>query len=256
MVKTLRSVYGFLFISLLVGLGSCSVYAPLQPSAPMLRNKGEAEVGGSVYLSGRFEGSATYSPVRHVLVRTAGGIRTDNRTDTYFRTRQLEVGAGTYWPLSERWLVGGMGGYGWGSGSRGFTDGGDSYIDTVRTSYAYQARYGKVFGETFIAFEDGPVTYGLAYRLSQIRFSRLTNNGLPIDLRRMTRNEPMFFMRFGSKQGVLQWAQLQVALSTSWSADLRRDASFVREFYYVKEARIFTTIGLVVYPHRFKRVRY
>jgi len=252
MSKTLR----YLILFLLASTTSCSVYAPLQPGAPTLRDKGQAEVAGSVYLSGRYEGAVAYSPVRHVLVRAAGGFRPDNSANTYFRTRQLEVGAGTYWPLGQRWLVGGMGGYGWGRGSRNFnrTSRLTSSIADTAITYDYAARFGKVFGEAFVAYEDGPVTFGLAYRLSQVRFSTLTNNGLPVDLRRMTRNEPMLFMRVGSKQGVLQWARLQVAFSTSSSTDAgRRNVEYYQQLEDVKEARIFTTIGLVVYPHLFKR---
>jgi len=255
MLPTLLRVVSAAFLLSLAS--SCSVYAPLQAGAPMLRDKGQAEIVGSAYLSGRLEGSAAYSPVRHLLVRAAGGLRSDKGSDTYFRLRQLEVGAGTYWPLGQRWLVGGLVGYGFGQGTRGFTR--TPYLlgrDTAET-YRYATRFGKPFGDVFVAYEDGPVTMGIAYRLSQVRFSTLTNNGLPIDLRRMTRNEPMLFMRFGSKQGVLQWAQLQVALSASWSDDLKRNSAPVGPLLNdVKEGRLFTSIGIVVYPHRFKKFDY
>ncbi|MBW3127692.1 hypothetical protein [Hymenobacter profundi] len=226
----------------------------------MLRDKGQAEVAGSAYLfSGRLEGSAAYSPMRHVIVRAAGALRTDGRDTTYFRTRQLEVGAGTYWALGQRWLVGGSAGYGWGQSGRGFQDAHYLFLfqrDSTIT-YQYNARYGKPFGDVFVAYEDGPFTMGLAYRLSQVHFTTLTNNNQPISLRRMTRNEPMLFMRFGNRQGVLQWAQLQLTLNASWSADLVRGSAPVGPLITdVKAGDLFTSIGIVVYPHRFKRVQY
>ena len=239
---------------LLMSLGSCVVYTPLQPSVPLLRDKGQAEVVGSAYLAGRVEGSAAYSPVRHVLVRAAGGLRTDGRDTMYFRTRQLEVGVGTYWSLGQRWLVGGSAGYGWGQSSRTFYD--TNYLlffrrDTT-TVYRYAARYGKPFGDVFVAYENGPFAMGLAYRLSQVRFTTLTNNDQPISLRRMTRNEPMLFMRFGSSQGVLRWARLQLALSASWSADAVRGSAPAGPLIAdVKAGDLFTSFGIVVYPHLF-----
>ena len=235
-------------------LTSCSVYAPLQPSAPMLHDKGQAEVTGSVYLSSRLEGSVAYSPARHVLVRAAGGLQPDKRKDTYFRIQQVEVGAGTYRALSERWLVGGLGGYGRGQSSRRFTrtDEQRFALDTI-TTYAYAARFHKIFGEAFVAYEDDGFTMGLAYRLSQVRFSSLTNNGQPLKLQRMTRSEPMFFMRFGDRQGVFEWAQLQLGISTSWSPDYGRGVRLEQQLADIKEARLFTSIGLVVYPHKFRK---
>ncbi|QNE38277.1 hypothetical protein F1C16_01250 [Hymenobacter sp. NBH84] len=90
-----------------------------------------------------------------------------------------------------------------------------------------------------------------------MHFTTLTNNNQPISLRRMTRNEPMLFMRFGNRQGVLQWAQLQLTLSASWSADLVRGSAPVGPLITdVKAGDLFTSIGIVVYPHRFKRVQY
>ncbi|UOQ76019.1 hypothetical protein MUN84_15540 [Hymenobacter sp. 5516J-16] len=82
------------------------MYAPLQPSAPLVHKKGEAEVAASAYLTGRLEGSAAYSPAKHLIVRAAGGLRSDGSDSTYFRIRQLEAGIGTYRYIDEQWLLG------------------------------------------------------------------------------------------------------------------------------------------------------
>jgi len=236
-------------------LASCSIYTPLQPSAPLLRDKGQAEVVGSVFLAKRLEGSVTYSPVRHVLVRAAGGLRPAkvDSTRRYFRLRQFEASAGTYWPLSEQWLVGGLGGYGRGSSSRRFNEGDfESVADTV-THYHYETRFHKLFGEVFAAYEGERTTMGVTYRLSQVQFPRLTNNGMSINLRRMTRSEPMFFVRYSDREGLFPWAQLQLAVSLSWSADYSKKVLYERPIKDLKEPQLLTSLGLVIYPHRFKK---
>jgi hypothetical protein len=230
------------------------VYVPLQPSTPLLRNKGESEAAASLYLSGRLEGSVAYSPVRHVVVRAAGGLRPQNDDSTHFRIQQFELGAGTYWPLSERWLVGALGGYGRGQSSRRFTrsDFNFSYPDTtIRFNYA--ARFHKLYGEAFVAYEGQWATVGAAYRLSQVRFSSLTNNGLPVGMRRMIRSEPMLFMRFGNRTGFLPWGQFQLAVSTSSSPGYRANTPAEVKLDDIKQGRVFTSIGFVIYPHRFKK---
>ncbi|OUJ73028.1 hypothetical protein BXP70_14380 [Hymenobacter crusticola] len=236
-------------------LASCSVYTPLQPSAPLLRDKGQVEVAGSVFLAKRLEGSVAYSPARHVLVRAAGGLRPGkvDTTRTYFRLRQFELGAGTYWPLSGQWLVGGLGGYGRGKSSRRFDAGGFESLNDSVTTYQYEARFHKVFGEVFAAYEGERTTMGLTYRLSQVRFPALTNNGIPINLRRMTRNEPMFFVRYWDREGVFPWAQLQLAVSLSWSADYSKKIWYEQPLRDLKEPQVLTSLGLVIYPHRFKK---
>lgn len=239
---------------ILVGSSSCSVYVPLQPSAPMLRSKGESEAAANVYLSGRLEGSIAYSPVNHVLVRAAGGLLPNNGDSVDFHIRQFELGAGAYWPLSDRWLVGAMGGYGRGQSSRRFTRSSLLFDpDPMTIQFDYASRFHKVYGETFVAYESEWATIGAAYRLSQVHFSSLTNNGLPVDLRRMTRSEPMFFLRFGNRTRFLPWGQFQLAISTSSSPGYRVDTPRELQLEDIKQGRVFTSVGFVIYPHRFKK---
>ena len=253
-IPVLRPSLSILVVVLLTSLTSCSVYAPLQPGAPLLRDKGQAEVAGNVYLSGRLEGSVAYSPAKQVLVRAAGGLRPDNSDSTYFRIRQVEFGAGTYRALSKRWLVGGLAGYGQGHSSRRFTRNEFEYFGPDSSIQVnYRARFHKVFGEAFAAYESDWITLGAAYRLPQVRFSSLTDRGLPINLRRMTRSEPMVFMRVGNPQGIFYWGQLQVTLSTSTSPGYRKDPPSQVQIADIKEGRLFTSVGLVIYPHRFKK---
>jgi hypothetical protein len=221
----------------------------------MLRDKGQAEVVGSVFLAKRLEGSIAYSPMRHVLVRAAGGLRPGKPDSTrrYFRLQQFEASAGTYWPLSAQWLVGGLGGYGRGNSSRRFEeDRFESLVDTI-TPYHYEARFRKLFGEVFAAYEGERTTMGVTYRLSRVWFPTLTNNGLPINLKRMTRNEPMFFVRYWDREGVFPWAQLQLAVSMSWSTDYTKKDVHKKTSSHLKEPQVLTSLGLVIYPHRFRK---
>ncbi|GGG52260.1 hypothetical protein [Hymenobacter glacieicola] len=229
---------------------SCSVYAPLQPGAPLVHKQGEAEVAASAYLTGRLEASAAYSPAKHVIVRAAGGLRSDGRDSAYFRIRQLEVGAGTYQYIDEQWLIGGMLGYGQGRSSRRYRDDFESVFRNSVPTNEYAAHFHKLFGEAYVANDAGWTTFGGACRVSRVQFATLTNRGNPIPLHHMVRVEPMLFMRFGG-QGRVPWLQGQVATSVSWSPNSRaaNTSTAIRD---TREGRLFTSFGLVIYPHLFK----
>ncbi|RPD47058.1 hypothetical protein DNI29_12950 [Hymenobacter sediminis] len=230
--------------------GGCSVYAPLQTSAPLVHDKGEAEVVGSAYLSGRLEGSVAYSPLKHVLVRAAGGFRPSSADSTYFRIRQFEAGVGSYRYFREQWLIGGMVGYGHGRSTRRWRDDfKDIWQDSVLAN-EYAARFHKLFAEAYVANDAGWTTFGAACRVSQVRFSSLSNRGIPVPLRRMTRLEPMLFMRVGG-QGRLPWLQGQIATSVSIAPD-GRTRSPNTDIRATKEGRLYTTVGVVIYPHLFR----
>ncbi|OWP63577.1 hypothetical protein CDA63_08325 [Hymenobacter amundsenii] len=225
----------------------------MQPATPLLRAKGEAEVTASAYLSGRLEGSAAYSPLNHLVVRAAGGLTTTQKDSAVFSNRQFELSLGTYRQLGPEWLVGGSGGYGRGEGHRNFRLGRAELLSDTTTYRRYAARYHTLFTDIFLAHEGNWSTWGVAYRLSQVRFGFLTNNGQPVPLRRMTRNEPMVFVRLSNRQGIMRWGQLQLASSFSWSSDYIGSSLNSPERADLKEGRIFTSVGLVIYPHRFGR---
>jgi len=238
--------------SLGCALSGCSVYAPMLPVAPQLRDKGEVEVQGTTFLNGRWEAGATYSPVRHLLVHAAGGLRHDNQDTTYFRIRQYEVGVGGYYPLGRRWLVSGLGGYGQARSMRGYLQSGlfNSHSELAN----FQSSYHRFFGELSVAYrtESGGVTLGAAYRLAQVKFDRLTYNGLPLGLRRMPRQEPMLFARFGNEEGFLPWLQFQTSVGIT-SVPGHYDATLEPyEYRRVRESRGFAALTLIVKPHLFK----
>ncbi|SNC68245.1 hypothetical protein SAMN06265337_2227 [Hymenobacter gelipurpurascens] len=235
-------------------MASCSVYAPILPSTPQIRDKGQLEVQGSTFLNGRWEGSATYSPLRHVLVRAAGDWKNDSQDTSFFRIRQFEVAAGSYWVPSEQWLISGLAGYGRARSARGYYE--PHFFSSSGELVDLQSRYHKVFGEVAATYrpESGWIALGAAYRLSRVNFEYLTYNGAPSTLRHMLRSEPMLFVRFGGPDGPLHWLQVQ----TSWGITSvpGYSASSVTpepyEYGRVKESRTFIAISLILLPHLFK----
>jgi hypothetical protein len=99
-------------------LGGCSVYTPMLGAAPGLKAKGELEATAAWSLTNRLDVGATYSPVRHLLVRAAaitkGGGRAaaPNDSSNYSRTTQYELAAGAA-------LAGGRPGWFWANARRG-----------------------------------------------------------------------------------------------------------------------------------------
>jgi hypothetical protein len=93
-----------------LGLSSCTVYAPMQCTAPNVHDQSEMEVAATVHANLKLEGAITYSPMKHMLVRAAGGFRNGFSDDTsisntYFRVRQYELAAGGYWCPTERLVL-------------------------------------------------------------------------------------------------------------------------------------------------------
>jgi hypothetical protein len=95
----------------LLGLGAlllsgCSVYTPMLGAAPEIRDKGELEATAAWSLTDRLDVGATYSPVRHVLVRAAastkGPLSASDSARKYAQVNQYELGVGT----SGRWASG------------------------------------------------------------------------------------------------------------------------------------------------------
>ena len=161
--------------ALLLGLSACTVYTPMQPHAPLIQVRGEGEVSLNLQGSLRPELHAAYSPLNHLLVLAGGTWRPslptgpDDEQDHY-RTRQYEIGLGTYWPLGAHWTATATGGVG------------AAYVQQTVTEFGlilvfsndYEARYRKNFGQVGLVYQNGHAAVGLGYRLTQVRFDELT----------------------------------------------------------------------------------
>lgn len=180
--------------ALLLLATSCTVYAPMQPTTPLVQQRGQAEVGASVQVLGRVEATGAYSPIRHVVL--AGGLTGSPRLGKahFLLTAQYEAGAGLYQALGKHWLLSEMGGFGQAYSHRGYTD---LPIPYFGSSYSeYEARYHKLYGQLGIAHVQEKDTYSLTYRLTRVQFAYLTAAEYgPLPLSTMLRHELAFAVR-------------------------------------------------------------
>jgi len=241
-----------LFLALLVGiaLGGCVVYQPMQGAAPNLHARGESEVTASSYFNNRVELAGSYSPVQHVLVRAAGSSTFAAGDSTAIRSRQYDLGLGTYWELSPGLTAGAIAGYGQAVARARF---GTIGVFLPPPRYDYAVRYHKVFGEAYVLFQASPtVSFGASYRLTQVAFRSLTNQGQPVDLTGMLRHEPMFFFRAGAGPDTGTFPlQLQLAFGASVANGYNNRApNYSQETYYLLQPRYYTTLSFTVFPHQ------
>lgn len=233
-------------------LASCVVYMPMQCAAPQINDRQQGEITGSSYLNGRVEIAGTYSPVRHLLVRATYSNLSDSPKDSiFYRGRQYDLGLGTYWQLTPRFLVGGLGGFGQARSEAAYSNGG-FFSQPVR--YRFDANYNKTFGEVYGIFQANRIfSCGAAYRVTQVNFTSLTDQQMPVDLRSMTRSEPMTFFRARLGRGPVEDRpiQLQVAVGLSTSFGYNENDPDVPRgpVYELKQGRGYTTIGVTIFPH-------
>jgi hypothetical protein len=234
------------WVLLLAGLGGCAVYRPMQCAAPALYEKGQVEVAGSAYFNSRLHGAVNYSPVRHLLVRAAFDGKGDSRDSAYTRIWQYELAAGTYWPLGDQVVLGSLAGGGQAHSQVRYRP-----IETAYpVQYQYDAHYNKLFGELYGTWQIGPtLQFGAAYRLTQVRFTSLTNLGQPLSLTAMLRGEPMFFLRstFGFRPNGERLAYVQAGVGGS--ALLRAGpAQTIGPESNLLDSNTYFTIGLGFFP--------
>jgi hypothetical protein len=242
--------------ALLLGLSSCSVYVPMQGAAPEIRAKGEVEVTGSWALTNRVDFGTTYSPVSHLLVRAAasfkGSVPTYPDSTSYSQNNQYELALGTYWPLGEHWLVGGLAGFGQAHAQARYIDDGATIL-TFREPIQHQldAKYSKYLGEVYATYQPSPLaSFGVAYRVVQLRLTDVTDRGVPVAAAPILRQEPMFFFRLRPEfaQRSLQF-QLALGASNAFGYDRRTandEGNPARQF---KLGRSYTSVGIAFYPH-------
>ncbi|HEX8657171.1 MAG TPA: hypothetical protein VF690_06545 [Hymenobacter sp.] len=228
---------------------------PIQCAAPQIKNNQEAELTGSTYLNGRYEVAATYSPVRHLLVRAAYSSLPTGGGDTanYYRGRQYELAAGTYWPLGANFLVGGLGGFGQVRSQAKYKNDGGIIFFGSPVRHVFDAHYNKLFGEVYGSFQASEtISFGAAYRVTQVHFTSLTDVGVPVALRNMTRSEPMLFFRTRIGRGPADSRpfQLQMTWGTSDTFGYRLgDNSASGSLNQLQKSRNYLTIGATLFPH-------
>ena len=249
-----RLLTGGLGCGLLASAG-CTVYAPMQPVLPLVRQRGRVEAGASAQFTGRAEATVAYSPARRVVL-TAGGTLAPKLGDRYFLvTRQYEVGAGLYQPLGPRWLLSGLAGYGQAYCRRGYVDLG---IFGSGVYSEYEAAYAKRFGQLGIARVEDDWALSLTYRLVRVNFDYLNDAGYgPLPLPAMTRHELAFSSRtsLGSRPEPRWLLTTAAGLSVASTARLdETGGSSSRQAAYEANRNLlpafFASLGVVFRPSR------
>lgn len=239
-------------------LGGCSVYTPMLGAAPDIKAKGELEATAAWSLTNRFDVGATYSPVRHLLVRAAASTKgadhsaAPDDSSSYGQVNQYELAVGTYWPLGQHWLVGGLAGFGQAHAEARYTDDGTvrlfSFVDPTR--HQFDASYRKYSGEAYATYQPNlTLSLGLAYRVVQVRLTDVTDLGVPVQSAPILRSEPMFFVRVRPGRSEQWQLQAAVGTSTTFGYDERTAADRADPARQFKLSRGYLSVGAAFYPH-------
>lgn len=247
----------------LLGLGGlllsgCSVYTPMLGAAPEIRGKGELEATAGWSLTNRFDVGATYSPVRHVLVRAAASTKGGDRSaaagdsSNYSQNNQYELAVGTYWPLGAHWLVGGLAGFGQAHSQARYAYDGSTLLSFREPArHQFDAIYSKYFGEAYATWQPTPtLSLGLAYRVVQVRLTDVTDFGAPVQAAPILRFEPMLFCRVRPwfTNDLLQ-VQFAAGGSGTFGYNERTAADYTDPARQFKLSRSYVSVGLAFYPH-------
>ena len=212
-----------LLIGTLATASACSVYTPLQPHAPLIRARGEGELGLQMEAHLRPTLQAAYSPADHFLLLASGTWRPSlplgqNDAPDNYRTRQYEIGAGGYWPAGPNWTATATIGTGAAQVQRNVSESGIFVFNND-----YTARYRKNFGQMGFVRQGERSAVGFGYRLVQAQFTELTADGyngiatlLYLPLETQYRHEPYFFLR-GTLDGPLAQSRWQFQLGSTLS---------------------------------------
>lgn len=172
-------------VCLLAATG-CTVYAPMQPSMPLVQQRGQAEASASLQPSARLEATAAYSPLAHCVVTGAGTLAVRLGQVNYLITRQAEVGVGGYWHLGPSLLLSTLAGGGYAYTERQFT-----FLGTDR----YAGTYAKAFGQAGIAYIGGINNLSLSYRLAHLRYGEVQTSIGPLPAFQTQRHEVLLAAR-------------------------------------------------------------
>lgn len=174
-------------IGTILAATSCTVYAPMQPVMPLVRQRGDIEAGASLQLSGRLEVQAAYSPLPHCVVTGAGTWATRLGQQNYLISRQAEAGLGGYWSLTPKWLLSTLVG------------GGAAYTDRQYTFWGAERRagsYSKAFGQVGLAYMGEQGSFSLNYRLARVSYRELETEIGPLAPFHTQRHEVLLATRW------------------------------------------------------------
>ena len=251
-----------LLAALPLALGGCAVYVPMPAAAPQIRHRGELEATAGWSLTNRLDAAAAYSPLPHVLLR--GGVSLKGQgndpadTTTHARNHQYELGLGTYWPLGQHWLVGGLVGFGQAHALASYERDGNPqliFFGQPPLAHHFDAHYRHYAGEVYATWQPTRASsLGLAWRLVQVRLTDVTDRGVPVLADPIVRAEPMLYYRL--RPGGSEAVQLQVAFGVSQTLHYDPRTAFdgddpVRQF---RLGQSYLLVGVVLRPPLGKRL--
>ncbi len=210
-------------VGLLSACVSCTVYAPMQPTMPLVRAAGATELSATVQTNGRVDATVAYSPAQSVVFTGAVAGSARLAPDNYLKSQQYEIGGGLYHALGPRVLLSGLGGFGQARNTRGYPE----FLGSNTTINEYRANYRTYFVQIGVANTDPKDTFGFTYRLTQVHFNELTVTGVgPVPLTEMRRHEGLLFTRFDVGPSPTRWQlQATMGLSVASTPTLDRNAS-------------------------------
>jgi hypothetical protein len=185
----------FVSISLSVIFSSCQtvLYTANQPNVPLFNgdNKQQIKAEGTYGTAG-IETKIAYSPINHLGIIVNGSFLTANQKKQYFR----EIGIGGYGKLDKSIVYELYGGYGYGTSSdtAGLT--GLFYSEFSRSSYGAFNRW---FLQTNIGYVTKNFEGGFAMRFSNVKFTTLRDNYIPVTHSECTFFEPSIVGKIGSE---------------------------------------------------------
>ncbi len=181
-------------LALSVTFSSCYtvLYTANQPNVPLFKseNKQQIKAEGSFGTAG-VEGKIAYSPVNHLGLFFNGSFLTRNERKQYFR----EIGIGGYSNLDKSIAFEMYGGYGYGTSSD--TAGLDGiFSEFSRSSYGAFNRW---FLQSNIGYVTNNVEGGMAFRISNVKFTCLKDSYIPFTTSECTFFEPTFVGKIGNE---------------------------------------------------------
>ena len=218
------------FLSLLLPLGGCALYAPTVPSTPLL-SKGQVQVTAGFRNLTALEGGAAWAPTNHLLLSAEGAYQgsetttTTNNQTTSSRDyhRRLSLGAGYYRAptATSRWYLAALGGVGWARTDLHAID------FTIASPWLplplpylsgyYEASYRRYYAQVYVAQPAGELLHtGFSLRSTWADYTTLTLDGQSFKPTSRLFIEPTFFLKVGN--GPLQ-GQATLGLSMPWSRD-------------------------------------
>lgn len=251
--------YRHVLFAAALSLSGCTLYEPLLPAVPVVRQRGElaGAANWQVPYSGQVAGS--WSPVPHGLIFAAGSLHFYNAkrdsSNDYVRAQQYEGGIGGYSTIGGTWLsVAAGAGQGWGYRFGNFKSGGGLFIPTVPGSGPpaspgarppipeSRGRYTTRFVQLTARWPHvrySNAEWGANLRVTQVRFTDLTLNGVAQALPSQYNLQAAVTMQ-------QQWRWLGWQASGGYTVPLS-EMTDERAF---SSAPLRVAAGLIFYPHR------